>query len=62
VGIGPQEGLIVLVIGLVLFAPTLIAFWLGYTIGTKRSNERPQATGAPDAAPEQPIAPEEPEE
>jgi Sec-independent protein translocase protein TatA len=39
--IGATEILILLVIAAFLFGPTLLAFWLGYTIGKKRSTEAP---------------------
>lgn len=41
-GFGPAEGLIVLVFVLVLFGPTLVAFWLGYLLGKKKSAETPE--------------------
>lgn len=34
-GVGPLEILIVVFIVVVLFGPTLIAFWLGFTLGRK---------------------------
>jgi len=49
-GIGPVEGLIVFVILVMLFGPTLIAFWLGYTLGKKRSVTQPDAAPSPAAS------------
>ncbi len=47
-GVGSTEFVIIIGIALVLFGPTLIAFWLGYTLGKKRGDEAP-ATEAPIA-------------
>lgn len=41
-GVGPIELVVLAIIVMVLFGPTLIAFWLGFTLGRK-------STTPPDA-------------
>ena len=72
-GLGGAEAGVILVIVVVLFGPTLIAFWLGYTLGRKKSDGQsgepaPTAGAAvaepkPESLPESDTAPaEEPED
>lgn len=60
-GVGPAELLIILVIVGVVFAPTLVAFFVGYLVGQKRSGSPSSAaatpaTAAPPQAATQPSA------
>jgi hypothetical protein len=57
-GVGPIELIVVLIIVVALFGPTLIAFWLGYTVGKRRSQPAPP----PQPQPPAPAAPETPTE
>ena len=50
-GVGSTEFVIIIGIALVLFGPTLIAFWLGYTLGKKRGDETPDGRGTGGRAP-----------
>lgn len=52
-GLGATELLIILGIVLVLFGPTLFAFWLGYTIGKKQPTKARSSVPAPEPAAEQ---------
>jgi Sec-independent protein translocase protein TatA len=36
-GTGAPEAVIILVVAVLLFGPALLTFWLGYTLGQKRS-------------------------
>lgn len=52
-GLGTTELLIILGIVLVLFGPTLFAFWLGYTIGKKQPTKAPSSVPASGPAAEE---------
>ncbi len=57
-GTGAPEAIIILVVALLLFGPALLTFWLGYTMGQRRSE-----TGEPrDEAPAADAADEAPKE
>ena len=65
-GIGPTEIFIIAVILLVLFGPTLVAFFVGYTLGKRRGAQPSAATSTapvllaevePPGAAEPPSAP-----
>lgn len=45
-GLGPAELVIIILVVLALFGPTLIAFWLGFTLGRKSSTSTPTAEDA----------------
>jgi Sec-independent protein translocase protein TatA len=49
-GVGSTELLILVVIALMLFGPTLFAFWLGYTVGKKRTSNAQPSASAPSGA------------
>jgi Sec-independent protein translocase protein TatA len=51
VGFGPAELIIVALILLVLFGPTLVAFFLGYTLGKKKAAEAAESPSAAAPAP-----------
>lgn len=51
--IGGSEIILLLVIVVVLFGPTIAAFWLGFTLGKKKSSA-PAATSA-QSEPKQPA-------
>jgi hypothetical protein len=51
VGFGPAELIIVALILLVLFGPTLVAFFLGYTLGKKKAAEAANPPSATVPAP-----------
>lgn len=75
-GVGPIELVIIVIIVVALFGPTLIAFWLGFTLGRRsstpaekdRAADGPAAAAAPAApgqrsaptADDTPASPEEP--
>jgi hypothetical protein len=40
-GLGPIEGVALAAIVFVLFGPTLLAFWLGYTLGRRKDDSGP---------------------
>lgn len=51
-GVGPTELAIISLVVVVLFGPTLLAFWIGYLLGKRRAVESavPAPTGdRPDA-------------
>ena len=48
-GLGPTEIVIVGLILLVLFGPTLVAFFLGYTLGKKKGAEAAPETSSANA-------------
>jgi len=50
VGVGAAEAVIIVLIVLVLFAPTVIAFFVGYTLGQRKGGE--SAEKAPPASAE----------
>lgn len=61
-GMGPAEIFIIGIIVLVLFGPTLVAFFIGYTLGKKKGAESPPTApapttpkSAPDAQPPEPT-------
>ena len=45
-GLGGAEAGVILIIVVVLFGPTLIAFWVGYTLGRKKSDGQPVEPGS----------------
>jgi Sec-independent protein translocase protein TatA len=48
-GTGVPEVIIILVVALLLFGPAVLTFWLGYTLGQKRSEDaktEPEDDGA----------------
>lgn len=50
-GLGGAEFLILMVIVVVLFGPTLIAFWLGFTLGRKKASGPAGAASTPASTP-----------
>jgi len=50
-GLGSAEAGIILVVALVLFAPTLVAFWVGYTMGQRKSASEPARDGEQSPVP-----------
>lgn len=54
-GLGGTELLFLLGIVLVLFGPTLLAFWLGYTVGKNRAPGAQPPAPAPAPAPDAPT-------
>jgi len=72
--LGGAELIVLVVVAVALFGPTLIAFWLGYTLGKRKAAEEPPApelepelepepepapTAPVPTAPEPPTAPQE---
>jgi len=57
-GVGAAEILIILAIVVLLFGPTVVAFFAGYALGQKRGSA-PAAPTPPSAGP-QPATPSEP--
>ena len=55
-GTGAPEAIIILVVALLLFGPAILTFWLGYTMGQKRSEpaDTRSVTDTADAADEGP--------
>jgi hypothetical protein len=53
-GLGTTEAGIILVLVVLLFAPTLVAFWLGYVMGQRKAapdgTEPGEQGGTPDSA------------
>lgn len=57
-GTGAPEAIIILLVALLLFKPALLTFWLGYTMGQRRSGsgesgDEAKVAGAADEAPEE---------
>jgi hypothetical protein len=49
-GLGATEAGIILVLVLLLFAPTLVAFWLGYIMGQRKAAPGETASARPGPA------------
>ncbi len=45
-GVGQTELLIIAGLALLLFGPSLVAFWLGYVVGQKKGHEPGESEGA----------------
>jgi hypothetical protein len=52
--IGGTELLVIAVLALLLFGPSLLAFWFGYVLGQRKSVERGEPVAAPPPAPPEP--------
>lgn len=75
-GVGPVEFVIIVTVLVMLFGPTLLAFWLGFVLGRKKNAPRvrsvdrpapvpsasptPASDAAPEAAPEPATSDQEP--
>ncbi len=49
-GVGQTELLIIAGLALLLFGPSLLAFWLGYVVGQKKGHEPGESAEASQAA------------
>ena len=45
-GLGPVEFTLIALVALMLFGPTLLAFWLGFVLGKKRGATPQQPSGS----------------